>query len=57
MPATRRCMPSHPQPERAEELITFVTDRPGHDRRYAIDALQDQARTWLEGGQNVENRT
>ncbi len=21
----------------AEELITFVTDRPGHDRRYAID--------------------
>ena len=20
------------------ELITFVTDRPGHDRRYAIDA-------------------
>ncbi len=23
--------------ERAESLITFVTDRPGHDRRYAID--------------------
>ncbi len=23
---------------RYEELITFVTDRPGHDRRYAIDA-------------------
>ncbi len=22
---------------RAEDLITFVTDRPGHDRRYAID--------------------
>ncbi len=22
---------------RADELITFVTDRPGHDRRYAID--------------------
>ena len=21
----------------AEDLITFVTDRPGHDRRYAID--------------------
>ena len=21
-----------------KELITFVTDRPGHDRRYAIDA-------------------
>lgn len=24
--------------ESAERLITFVTDRPGHDRRYAIDA-------------------
>ena len=23
---------------RCEDLITFVTDRPGHDRRYAIDA-------------------
>ncbi|MFO7652896.1 MAG: dTDP-glucose 4,6-dehydratase [Candidatus Krumholzibacteriia bacterium] len=24
--------------DRSEDLITFVTDRPGHDRRYAIDA-------------------
>ena len=24
----------------AKELITFVTDRPGHDRRYAIDATK-----------------
>lgn len=23
---------------RAAELITYVTDRPGHDRRYAIDS-------------------
>ncbi len=23
--------------ERSDELITFVTDRPGHDRRYAMD--------------------
>jgi dTDP-glucose 4,6-dehydratase len=23
-------------------LITFVTDRPGHDRRYAIDASKIQ---------------
>ena len=23
---------------KSEDLITFVTDRPGHDRRYAIDA-------------------
>jgi dTDP-glucose 4,6-dehydratase len=22
----------------SRDLITFVTDRPGHDRRYAIDA-------------------
>ena len=25
-----------------KELITFVTDRPGHDRRYAIDATKIQ---------------
>jgi dTDP-glucose 4,6-dehydratase len=25
---------------RYEELITFVTDRPGHDRRYAIDSTK-----------------
>ncbi|MEP2651487.1 MAG: dTDP-glucose 4,6-dehydratase [Paraglaciecola sp.] len=25
---------------RAENLITYVTDRPGHDRRYAIDATK-----------------
>jgi dTDP-glucose 4,6-dehydratase len=31
--------PDHPPGlERYEELITHVTDRPGHDRRYAIDA-------------------
>jgi dTDP-glucose 4,6-dehydratase len=36
------CMrfPSSPaaRGERSEQLISFVTDRPGHDRRYAIDA-------------------
>jgi dTDP-glucose 4,6-dehydratase len=26
--------------ERYEDLITYVTDRPGHDRRYAIDATK-----------------
>jgi len=26
--------------KKAESLITFVTDRPGHDRRYAIDAAK-----------------
>lgn len=29
---------THPNINRYEELITFVTDRPGHDVRYAIDA-------------------
>ena len=24
----------------AESLITYVTDRPGHDKRYAIDATK-----------------
>jgi dTDP-glucose 4,6-dehydratase len=27
----------HPAPKSHRELVTFVTDRPGHDRRYAID--------------------
>tara|TARA_R110000782_G_scaffold78293_3_gene155892 strand:+ start:77064 stop:78122 length:1059 start_codon:yes stop_codon:yes gene_type:complete len=31
-----RMPPENDQPRRS--LITFVTDRPGHDRRYAIDA-------------------
>jgi len=29
--------------ESYQELITFVTDRPGHDRRYAIDAAKIEA--------------
>jgi dTDP-glucose 4,6-dehydratase len=28
----------HPGGETAHRLKTFVADRPGHDRRYAIDA-------------------
>ena len=28
---------SRPQTRSRRELITFVKDRPGHDRRYAID--------------------
>jgi dTDP-glucose 4,6-dehydratase len=28
------------QPGTSEELITYVKDRPGHDRRYAIDATK-----------------
>ncbi|MEZ5898460.1 MAG: dTDP-glucose 4,6-dehydratase [Hyphomicrobiaceae bacterium] len=29
-----------PSPKARRSLITFVTDRPGHDRRYAIDATK-----------------
>ena len=37
-------------------LITHVTDRPGHDRRYAIDATQDRARTGMEPGRDLRDR-
>jgi dTDP-glucose 4,6-dehydratase len=30
----------HPEGAPHEKLITFVTDRPGHDARYAIDATK-----------------
>jgi len=33
---------SAPESGRFEELITFVSDRPGHDTRYAIDASKIQ---------------
>ncbi|MSQ20153.1 MAG: dTDP-glucose 4,6-dehydratase [Betaproteobacteria bacterium] len=32
-----------PQAQPYASLITFVTDRPGHDRRYAIDATKSRA--------------
>ena len=28
---------------KSQDLITFVSDRPGHDRRYAIDATKSQS--------------
>ena len=33
-------------PHRCEDLITYVKDRPGHDRRYAIDATRMKQRGW-----------
>ena len=39
-----------------KEQITYVKDRPGHDRRYAIDADQDRTRTRLEAGRNLRDR-
>lgn len=35
-----------PKEKNYKELITFVTDRPGHDRRYAIDAKKLMATGW-----------
>ena len=38
------------------ELITFVTDRPGHDRRYAIDAAKLETRTRLAAAGDLRHR-
>ncbi len=38
-----------------ESLITFVTDRPGHDRRYAIDASKIKAELGWEPQENFES--
>jgi dTDP-glucose 4,6-dehydratase len=35
-------------------LITFVTDRPGHDRRYAIDASKLERELGWRAQQNFE---
>jgi len=32
-----------------ESLISRVTDRPGHDRRYAVDATKVRALGWRPG--------
>ena len=40
----------------SRKLISFVKDRPGHDRRYAIDADEDSARTWLDARAQVRGR-
>jgi dTDP-glucose 4,6-dehydratase len=38
----------------ARELITFVKDRPGHDRRYAIDAVKIRTRLGWEPEETVQ---
>ena len=47
-----RCGPTGAPHER---LITFVTDRPGHDARYAIDASQDRPRARLDAARDVRD--
>jgi dTDP-glucose 4,6-dehydratase len=44
-------LPIHP----AQELITFVKDRPGHDRRYAIDASKIKTQLDWIPQQTLEN--
>ena len=36
------------------ELITFVKDRPGHDRRYAIDAMKATLETGYGPAESFE---
>ncbi len=38
-----------------EELITFVNDRPGHDRRYAIDATKIEQELGWKAAENFES--
>ena len=38
-----------------EQLITFVADRPGHDRRYAMDAAKIRARAGLAAARELES--
>jgi dTDP-glucose 4,6-dehydratase len=42
---------------RTSDLIAFVTDRPGHDARYAIDRGQARSRTRLAPAQELRHRT
>ncbi len=37
------------------ELITYVVDRPGHDRRYAIDATKIEKELGWKAGENFES--
>jgi len=43
-----------PEPTSYEELITFVSDRPGHDLRYAIDATKIEKELDWKANENFE---
>ncbi|MBV5277901.1 MAG: dTDP-glucose 4,6-dehydratase [Campylobacteraceae bacterium] len=44
-----------PQENSYKELITFVEDRAGHDRRYAIDATKIETKLGWEAEENFES--
>jgi dTDP-glucose 4,6-dehydratase len=43
-----------PHPEPHASLITFVTDRPGHDYRYAIDATRLESELGWKASESFE---
>ena len=42
------------QPEEYEKLITYVKDRPGHDRRYAMDSSKIERELGWEPSVSLE---
>ncbi|HIO90712.1 MAG TPA: dTDP-glucose 4,6-dehydratase, partial [Campylobacterales bacterium] len=44
-----------PKEKSYKELITFVTDRAGHDRRYAIDATKIENELGWKADENFES--
>ncbi|MGI5912892.1 MAG: GDP-mannose 4,6-dehydratase [Syntrophomonadaceae bacterium] len=38
-----------------QQLITFVPDRPGHDRRYAIDVTKIETELGWQAEENFES--
>jgi dTDP-glucose 4,6-dehydratase len=44
-----------PRPTSYKDLITFVPDRPGHDRRYAIDASKLEAELGWKARENFDS--
>jgi dTDP-glucose 4,6-dehydratase len=50
-----KCNISHSSFKSYKELITFVDDRPGHDRRYAIDASKIENQLGWQAKENFES--
>ncbi|MBB6305176.1 dTDP-glucose 4,6-dehydratase [Rhizobium leucaenae] len=44
-----------PKPQKHAELITYVTDRPGHDARYAIDATKLETELGWKAQENFDS--